>query len=316
MKQNFSPLPSGIWPPALTAFTPSGELDLPGNRALFEWYASAGVDGLFVSCLTGELNCLSIDEILQLNRLAVETAAGRFPVVGGVMPATTTPEAIAADVLRLAETGVAASVVLVSQLAAPEEDDDRLLANADRLLKLTGDLPLGLYECPKPYHRLLREKTLAELAATGRFVFFKDTCCDIGRIRERIRLVRGTPLRLFNANAATLLDSFRAGAGGYCGVGANYYPELFRLLWAHRDSEQAKELQQFIAANDAMADLGRAYPVSAKYMAQLHRLPLSLRCRITERTIGDGDRQTLRQLGADAERLIRRFSANAVMETA
>ena len=70
------------------------------------------------------------------------------------------------------------------------------------------------------------------------------------------------------------------------------------------------------AANDAMADLGRAYPVSAKYMAQLHRLPLSLRCRITERTIGDGDRQTLRQLGADAERLIRRFSANAVMETA
>jgi len=65
MKQNFSPLPSGVWPPALTAFTPSGELDLPGNRALFEWYASAGVDGLFVSCLTGELNCLSIDEILH-----------------------------------------------------------------------------------------------------------------------------------------------------------------------------------------------------------------------------------------------------------
>lgn len=185
MKQNFSPLPSGVWPPALTAFTPSGELDLPGNRALFEWYASAGVDGLFVSCLTGELNCLSIDEILQLNRLAVETAAGRFPVVGGVMPAIPTPEAIAADVLRLAETGVAASVVLVSQLAAPEEDDDRLLANADRLLKLTGDLPLGLYECPKPYHRLLREKTLAELAATRPVRVLQRHLRDIGRIRER-----------------------------------------------------------------------------------------------------------------------------------
>ena len=53
MKQNFSPLPSGVWPPALTAFTPSGELDLPGNRALFEWYASAGVDGLFALELAG-----------------------------------------------------------------------------------------------------------------------------------------------------------------------------------------------------------------------------------------------------------------------
>ncbi len=316
MKQYAALLPSGIWPPALTAFTPGGVLDMPGNRALFEWYAAVHVDGLFVSCLTGELNCLSSREVVELNRLAVETSAGRYPVVGGVMAAVATPEAIAEEVLRLAETGVAAVVVLVSQLASPDEDDDRLLANTRRLLDRTGDVPLGLYECPKPYHRLLKESTLAELAATGRFLFFKDTCCDIRRIRERIRLVRGTPLRLFNANAATLLDSFRAGVNGYCGVGANYYPKLFQLLWHHCESSGAEELGRFIAANDHLADLGNAYPVSAKFMAQLHGLPVSLCCRITDRTIDDADRLSLRKLDSDAGLLIRNFSAVPSMETA
>ncbi len=316
MKSNSSLLPAGIWPPALTAFTPAGELDMAGNRALFEQYAAAGVDGLFVTCLTGELNCLSIDEILRLNRLAVEVAAGRFPIVGGVMPAEGGIDAIARDAVRLAETGVAAVVVLVSQLAGPDESDDRLLANAERLLQLTGDLPLGLYECPKPYHRRLEEETLARLAATGRFLFFKDTCCDIARIRRRIELIHGTPLRLYNANAATLLDSFRAGADGYCGVGANYYPELFRQLWQRRSLAEADEIQHFIAANDSLADLGKAYPVSAKYMMQLFGVPMSLRCRITERSIAPADCERLRQLDAEAEGLISRFSPAAAAETA
>ena len=109
---------------------------------------------------------------------------------------------------------------------------------------------------------------------------------------------------------------FRAGVNGYCGVGANYYPKLFQLLWHHCESSGAEELGHFIAANDHLADLGNAYPVSAKFMAQLHGLPVSLCCRITDRTIDDADRLSLRKLDSDAGLLIRNFSAVPSMETA
>ena len=48
-----------------------------------------------------------------------------------------------------------------------------------KLLDLTGSVRLGLYECPKPYHRLLSAEALAWAASTGRFYFHKDTCCKL-----------------------------------------------------------------------------------------------------------------------------------------
>jgi 4-hydroxy-tetrahydrodipicolinate synthase len=43
--------------------------------------------------------------------------------------------------------------VVVNQMARVDEPDDVWRANVKKLLALTGDIPLGLYECPKPYHR-------------------------------------------------------------------------------------------------------------------------------------------------------------------
>ncbi len=299
----YSAVAPGIWPPALTAFAADGSLDLDGNEAMLEYLAAAGMDGVFVCCLTGELPHLSSAEILGLSRLAVRRFPGRGRVVCGVSEPGGEPAKLAEKIKAVADTGAAAAVVLVSELAALDEDDEVLLRRVDRLLALTSELPLGLYECPRPYHRKLGEAALAQLAGSGRFHFFKDTCCDLERIRRRLALLAGTPLRLFNANAATLLDSFRAGADGYCGVGANYYPALFRELFDRMNSPRAETLQRFIAENDRLADLGRAYPCSAKYMMTLHGVPVAQHCRITEWRLGDGDCARLRQLKSEAEAL-------------
>lgn len=63
---------------------------------------------------------------------------------------------------------------------------------------------------------------------TGRVSFIKDTCCDAETIKERVELLRGSGVRLYNANAQTLLETVRAGADGYCGVMANLHPEIYR----------------------------------------------------------------------------------------
>lgn len=38
-------------------------------------------------------------------------------------------------------------------MAKENEDDSVWKANVEALLAATGSVPLGLYECPKPYHR-------------------------------------------------------------------------------------------------------------------------------------------------------------------
>ena len=65
--------------------------------------------------------------------------------------------------------------------------DEKWIADAERLAaSLPQNLPLGLYECPLPYKRLLTEKMMRWCAENGRFSFVKDTCCDAATIRRRL----------------------------------------------------------------------------------------------------------------------------------
>lgn len=108
---------------------------------------------------------------------------------------------------------VDAVVVLVNQMAPEDADDTVWKANAERFLELTGSIPLGLYECPKPYHRLLSAETLGWCAATGRFLFHKDTCCRTQAIKDKLAAVAPHPrFGFYNANAATLRMSLENGA--------------------------------------------------------------------------------------------------------
>lgn len=63
--------------------------------------------------------------------------------------------------------------MLVCKLAREDEGDDVLLARLQELTEKTPGVPLGLYECPAPYHRLLTLDALKWCAQSQRFVFLK-----------------------------------------------------------------------------------------------------------------------------------------------
>jgi 4-hydroxy-tetrahydrodipicolinate synthase len=149
-----------------------------------------------------------------------------------------------------------------------------------RLMELTGDIPLGLYECPAPYHRLLSPALLGRLAQTGRFLYHKDTCSDPHPIRAKLLATAGTPLGFFNANTPTLLMSLQNGAAGFSPIGANYYPNLYvRLLNAFpAEMDSARDLQRRLSVMEGVAST--KYPAAAKrYLGKLG-LPIGPRCRV------------------------------------
>ena len=165
------------------------------------------------------------------------------------------------------ESGTDALVLISNRLDINNEGDDVWIANAEKLLSmLPEDVKLGVYECPHPYKRLLTPRILEWCKAQGRFKFIKDTCCDAAVIAERLRILDGSGIMLFNANAQTLLETLKSGAAGYSGVMANMHPQLYVWLCKNykTEPEKAELLQSFICTS-AFIEGGVPYPLSAKY---------------------------------------------------
>jgi 4-hydroxy-tetrahydrodipicolinate synthase len=274
----------GVWPTMITPFTGAnapggGNLDLAALEPLVGWYLDRGVNGLFAVCQSSEMFHLSLAERVRLARAVVEFVDGRVGVVASGQISDTL-EAQVEEVSRIAETGVDAVVLVTNRFARSEEGDAAWIENVGRLLdRIPEEIPLGWYECPYPYKRLFSPETLRWSVDTGRFVFIKDTCCDLETIAARQAILQGTGLKLFNANAATLLASLHMGVAGYSSVMANFHPELY--VWLCRNwqqaAEQAEELQAFLGVASLMGR--QIYPVNAKYHLQLEGVPMTLQTR-------------------------------------
>jgi 4-hydroxy-tetrahydrodipicolinate synthase len=284
----------------LTPFQDDGALDLPGLDALVDWYLDAGSAGLFTVALSGEMYEMSDDERLTVARRVVRRAAGRAPVVasatfGGAL------ERQADFMKRMAETGVAAVVILPCQLVAADEDDAILQRQLERLMALTDPLPLGVYECPRPYHRLFTPELLAWVAQSGRFLYFKDTCRDIAVIRAKLAAMEDTGLGLFNAHTQSALASLQAGAAGISPIAGNYYAALYTWLCQHYASQPAlaAELQAGLTEMEPIAS--HKYPTAAKlYLARLG-VPITSFCRVPVAPLTEADGARLAVLRAKVQ---------------
>ena len=177
----------------------------------------------------------------------------------------------------MADTGVQAVVLLVNRFARYNEGDDVFRRSLDRFLSLMpADILLGFYECPAPYKRLLSPALMKFCVESGRFGFLKDTCCRTDDIAAKLAIAKGSNFKLFNANAATLLDSLKAGAAGYSGVMTNFHPDLYSWLCANwaADPERARELQDFLGLASVIES--QYYPVNAMYALSLEGVPCGL----------------------------------------
>lgn len=274
-------LPGGLWPVMLTPFKENNEIDFRGLDALIDFYVNTGADGLFSTCLSSEMFQLTNEERLKVIKAVVKRVGGKIPVVAS---GTFTPhiKESAAFIRAAYDTGVQTVVVLTNQIADVMEDDNTFRQRMEELMDKTDDVPLGLYECPDPYKRLISPELIGWLGGTGRFYYHKDTSCDIEAIRAKLRAIDSTNLSLFNANTTTALASLGSGAAGISPIGANLYPELYTFLirsfHAQGESEQLTRLNAQLDMMDAIVDQG--YPFSAKYFLKARHLPIDTTCRI------------------------------------
>lgn len=292
MPRNRLLLPGGLWPVMLTPFNADRSIDWPGLARLIAFYLAAGADGLFAVCGSSEMYALTPEERLALARFVVQQVPPNVPVVasgtfGGDMPAQ------AGQVREMADTGVRAVICIVNQLAEQEEGDQAWQEHVETLLHQTGTIPLGFYECPGPYHRLLSPALLAWAVTTERFFWLKDTSANLEQIKLKIDAARNSPLRFFNAHTGTLLASLQAGGDGFCGIAANFYPALMGWLCRNHERHPARaaELQAFLT--NAQKVVNTKYLAAAKQFLVLRGVKMATACRVPAGTLTQDEHDTL-----------------------
>ena len=73
-----------FYTPTVTVFDENGQLDVQGNKNVFEHLIAGGIEGLVVMGSTGEFFAMTTEQKKQLVDIAVETAKGRAKVLIGV----------------------------------------------------------------------------------------------------------------------------------------------------------------------------------------------------------------------------------------
>lgn len=256
---------NGVWPVMLTPFTEDNKVDYESLEKLVNWYIKSGVAGLFADCQSSEMFFLSLDERVELARFIKEKAAGRVPVVASGHISDKIEDQ-AEELKAVAATGVDAVILLSNRLAAENEGDEIWLENLKKLLSLLPEnLALGFYECPYPYKRVISPELLEWCAKTGRFYFIKDTSCDIHNMEAKLEKIKGTHLKLFNANSSTLLETLKIGGNGFSGVMANFHADLY--VWLCKNYKIYPDKARIVADFLTMASMieRQVYPVNAKY---------------------------------------------------
>ena len=264
----------GVYPTMITPYK-DGEIDYEAVENLVEWYWKKGCDGIFAACQSSEIMYLTLDERVKLTRTVIAKAKALAEADRTRPPMMIVASGHVSDRFEeqvrelnaIAAEKPDAVILITNRMDIANTTDEKWIEETEKLIaELPADMPLGVYECPKPYKRSLSEKMIKWCADNGRFYFMKDTCGDLKTLRRRIEICKNSHLKIFNANAQTMLQSARDGAFGYCGVMANFHPQLFsRLLNADTLNDQKTELLQLYLTHAALVEFYLVYPCIAKY---------------------------------------------------
>jgi 5-dehydro-4-deoxyglucarate dehydratase len=253
-------LKDGLLSFPVTPFTGAGEIDEERYREHIDWQSSFQIGGLFAAGGTGEGFSLTPDESARVVRLAVETAAGRTPVLGSA--GGNTAQAIANS--QAAEAAGAEGILLLPPYLT-ECDQDGLLEHASAVCGATS---LGVIV----YNRgnaVYSAQTVARLAERHpNFIGFKDA---IGDIEQLTRVYATNGDRLFYLGGLPTAETFalpllQLGMSTYSSAMYNFVPDFaldfYRDVRAQDHAAVTEKLRRFVLPYLDIRDRAKGYGVS------------------------------------------------------
>lgn len=244
----------------VTPFDAEHRLDEAKLREQCAWMLSHEVVALFAAGGTGEFFSLTAGEVERVVRAAVETTAGKVPVIAGCGYGT----AMAIELAQSAERAGADGILLLPPYLM-EAKQEGLAAHIEAVCK---SVSIGVIQ----YNRgnaVLHETGLARLAdRCPNLVGFKDGVGDLelmmrvyAKLGDRLTYIGGLP------TAETFaMPYLEMGVTTYSSAIYNFMPEwavtFYRAVRARDHATVLRELREFVLPYIALRDRGRGYAVS------------------------------------------------------
>jgi len=238
-----SPRWQGIFPAITTKFHADESLDAEGTAHHIDFQIRNGIHGLVTCGSLGEASTLTLEEKLEVARIALQAAAGRVPVLANVSE-TSTREALryidGANRLGVAGFMVMPSVIYVA-------DAREAMLNVRTMAK-AAQQPIMVYNNPVAYRVDLKPEHMLELADCEWISAIKESSDDIRRITD-LRNTVGQRYQLFLGVDDLAYEGLALGCDGLlAGVGCAFPREtvaLYELMKAGRFA-QALALYQWM----------------------------------------------------------------------
>ena len=246
----------------------TGGIDEALQQGLCDHILNDGGTGLFVLGGCGEGAWLTPDQRSAVVRYAVAAAAGRAPVIAGVMlPAT----ALAVDAAKRAADAGAHGIVAGSPYYNGV-DAGAHLRHIEAILDATP-LPILLYNIPQSTHHMLSVSTVSTLSREKRILGIKDSSGQLEHFQALIRIKQDVPRFrvLQGAEFAMAATALLGGDGAVPGMG-NFAPSLFRDLFEasrHGNPGKVASLQAQVVELTKLHGLASHWLPSLKGACQL-----------------------------------------------
>jgi 4-hydroxy-tetrahydrodipicolinate synthase len=212
----------GVIPPMISPLTQAMDADSAAVARVVNHILDGGCSGLFVLGGVGEGAWLSSRQRDGIVRATVTSAAGRVPVLVGVMLPGTAPARDAA--LRATDAGADALVVGSPYYFDPDASAQQ--RHVEAILAATP-LPVLLYNIPQCTHTPLAIEAVTNLVTEPRVLGAKDSWGDMPYFQALLTLKQQRPdFRVLQGNEHAAMASLLLGADGLIPGLANIVPGL------------------------------------------------------------------------------------------
>ena len=215
----------GIIPPMTTPFGVDGELTLGLVKGQVDWLVSQGVHGLAAGGSTGEGHALDAAEFRDLVGATVEAAAGRVPVIAGIIVDSTRDAIRRAKIVRGMKVA-ALQVTPVHYLFRP--DDDAMQQHFKTVAEETG-MPVIIYNVV-PWSYLSPALLVRIMRAVPGVIGVKQSAGDLKLVADLLSTADPNHL-ILSAVDALLYPSFALGAHGSIAAILTAAPRACVDLW-------------------------------------------------------------------------------------
>ena len=268
----------GSIPPLITPFR-NGEIDLEGYAGLVNFQVEQGSHGILVNGTTSEPSTLTIEERNRLIDVAMETVAGRIPVI-----AATGSQSLAETQVLTAHAvaaGVNALLIVTPYYIRPPQ---RGLIEYYLEVMAPFELPWMIYHIPGRTAVTVTLETVAELRdRSPQFIGMKHAVNDLGFVSECLACV-GEDFRIFVGLEELSFPMMTVGACGLMNAVGNLRPKplanMCEAVWRNDLIEGLTIHQRLLEINKAV--FFDTNPIPMKYMMKRlgiipeneHRLPM------------------------------------------